>query len=126
MSPFIRIFSPNGEDRFEFLVVVFQTPDGTQVHAADTCAGAEQLAEELARRHCCEWKHEPPLKDSWNAHWFDENGDLRDPNRVEFERLENGVVRFSVFSDSHRISTDIGRSRDLPEFLSVASLLMGD
>lgn len=125
MPPFVKVIQPAEHTDFEFWVVVFRPNESPEVHSVGSQAEAEALAEELAGQNQCQWSHQLPLRTWWNSHWWDEDGNLRELNRVEFVRLANGAIQFTVFSDSHRISTEIGRGADLPGFLLDVSLLMG-
>ena len=126
MSPFVKVFCPDEETRFEFWVVVFLPDEKPQLHAVDTMAEAEALAKNLAGQNGCAWSYQPRLKTWWNSHWWDANGNLRPINRIEFVRLDNGAIQFTLFSDSHRIGTQVGRGTELLGFLLETEMLLSE
>jgi hypothetical protein len=112
----IRIFEPNPtQDRWNHWVVFFPDQGEPQLHNADSPEEAERIAADLAAQHGCPWKYMPDCPEL--PHWFDEEGNLRDIDRLEVVHLGNGRGQLNFFSGTVRLSTDMGDLRDLLELL---------
>lgn len=105
----VTIFKPNPDkDRWNYWVVFFPDLEKglPQPHYVDTSIEAENLAADLAETHGCDWEYMPDLPEL--PHWFDENGDLRNIDRVELTDLGHGRGQFNLFSGNMRLSAESG------------------
>jgi len=83
MTPFIRIFGPDGHRKNFWIILFYGTPTTVAVHETDTEEQAEALACRLAQQHDCHFKFMPALDHEKFRHWRTEDGGLREIDRVE-------------------------------------------
>lgn len=104
---FIRIFPPKpDEGRPNFWVVYFSQKGKSQQIEVTPADEAEEIAKKLARKHRCPWKYQPNFPEL--PQWIDEQGKLREIDRLELVHLGNGRGQFSCFSGTVRLSVDNG------------------
>ncbi|QDU94090.1 hypothetical protein [Lignipirellula cremea] len=118
----VAIIKPKPEqNQWNYSVVYIADDLTTEVHEVPTSLEAEAIAAELAEKHGCEWNY---LRDFPELpHWFDENGHMRNIDRLEIVHLGAGRGQFNCFSGSVRLTVDMGEIGDLLEYLLI---LTGD
>lgn len=48
------------------------------------------------------------------------------PDRIEFERLEGGRVRWNLWQGSRRLYSAAGRASDLPGLMAASQMILAD